>query len=241
MRIAIQTFWTQKLGNSPEEYEDAFWYAITPQQCVVAVSDGATEASFSQSWAKILTRGFVQKVPECWSKKTGRRNYGFLQWLQPLQKEWNSGINFANLPWFAIDKAEKGAAASLLGLVINLEKQYWQAVAIGDSNLFIIRGGKTILSWPLWKTEQFGSSPYIVWSNSIKNAMTAEALQTAGGRVQEGDIFMLMTDALASMYLEAPFWVESQEDFAFLVAENRKANCLKNDDTTLVVVKIEEV
>ena len=157
MKIEISSFWTQKEGNTPEEHEDAFDFRVTPRGCVVAMSDGATEASFSQKWAQLLTNGFVEQVPDIWGSKNSKRSYNFSQWLKPLQKEWFAGIDFAKLPWFAVDKAQQGAAASLLGLVINLEKGYWQAMAIGDTNLFIMRDAKIILSWPLRKSEQFGS------------------------------------------------------------------------------------
>ena len=247
MKIEISTFWVQKDGNKTDEYEDAFWFSTNPKQCVVAMSDGATEASFSQRLAQILTRGFIENVPDCWTTKRGKRSYNFLQWLRPLQKEWFAGVDFSNLPWFAVEKAQQGAAASLLGLVINLEKGYWQATAVGDTNLFILREGK-IFSWPLWKYEQFGSSPYIAWSNPAKNAMTAKALKTTGGRVQSGDIFFLMTHALAAFCLKTACWdacrcvinCESQM-FSEFVDTLRSTKELKNDDTTLVVVKIKEV
>ena len=241
MKIEVSIFWTQKDGNTPEEYEDAFDFVVTPKQCVVAVSDGATEASFSKQWANLIVRGFVEQVPDCWASKKGKQSYNFSQWLKPLQKEWFAGIDFTKLPWFAVEKAEKGAAASLLGLEINLEKGYWQATAIGDTNLFILRDSKIILSWPLRKHEQFGSSPYLAWSNPAKNAMTTKAVKTTGGRVQGGDIFFLMTDALAAMYLKSQSWVDDRATFDWFVEESRNDKELKNDDTTLVVVKIKEV
>ncbi len=244
---SVSSLWAQKLGNSPKEYEDAFWFSSTPQRIVAAVSDGATEASFAKEWAQILTRGFVEHLPRSWSRSRAaisQRHY-FLEWLRPLQKEWHSGIDFTNLPWFAIDKAQKGAFASLLGLVIDLKKGFWQAMAIGDTNLFIVRDGRIVLSWPLDKHEQFGSCPFLVGSNPAKNDSVFKALRITGGRVRAGDMFLLATDAMADAIVQRTWrgftLFNDQRTFLYSVGIKRCLKDLKNDDSTLVLVTIEEV
>ena len=41
----------------------------------------------------------------------------------------------------------------------------WQAVAVGDSCLFVVRGGRLYSSFPLEDTAQFDNSPALVCSN----------------------------------------------------------------------------
>jgi hypothetical protein len=83
MHVLAQPFWLHKIGNAPEEYEDALW----PEQLTdtegklfrFAVADGATETSFSGMWADILVRAYGQG-------QLNARN--LLKSLPSLQKEW---------------------------------------------------------------------------------------------------------------------------------------------------------
>ncbi len=244
MKISISAFHTQKLGNATSEYEDAFYFSVSPVGCKVAVSDGATEAYDSGRWAQMLTKKFVSKPPRCCNADERKNAYRFVEWVKPLQQEWQSGVDFTKLPWFAVDKAARGSFSSLLGISINLQKKYWQAVAIGDTNLFLIRDDDRILSWPLTEVSQFGSSPILVGSNMAANR-NIKTLKVTQGRLQSGDIFMIATDAVAVLALTLSWKqignIASQDEFITFVGEMRKRKELKNDDTTLVIIRVEEV
>src|SRR5262245_53960409 len=115
MHVLAQPFWLQKVGNAPEEYEDAVW----PEQLTetegklfrCAVADGATETSFSGAWANVLVRAYGQ----------GQLNARNLWKSLPcLQKEWLHSVRLCAqpLPWYAEEKLRDGAFSSILGLTL---------------------------------------------------------------------------------------------------------------------------
>src|SRR5687767_9899205 len=102
MEPQIQAFWVPKLGNSAEEYEDAFAYSAA--EGLFAIADGATESSFADRWARDLVDQFVTSPPPVDAAQTA-----FPNWLTPMQERWRNGIDWQNLPWFAEEKAKGGA------------------------------------------------------------------------------------------------------------------------------------
>ena len=98
----VQTFSMTKLGNSVEEYEDAA--ACSSEGRRFAIADGATQTSFADRWSQILSLEFILNPPA--DEPTPQR---WINWLQPLQDAWSSGIPWDTLPWFAVEKAQAGA------------------------------------------------------------------------------------------------------------------------------------
>ena len=260
MEPSVQVYWVPKKGNSAEEYEDAFGCA--EEQGVFAIADGATESSFSEIWAQVLTRQYVSSPPA--GAPPGQ---SVLQdWLTPLQREWHANINWDRLPWYAEEKARSGAFAALLGikfLTLTAEppptffsrllggfmKQQpkfprWQALAIGDSNMFHVRGNELIRSFPLQRAEEFNSRPMLVGSNPARNNNIWGQVQFVEDEYRPGDIFIMATDALAKWFLDrhesgSKPWntlgaLKSEGDYQQFVAELREKSQIRNDDTTLM-------
>jgi len=73
----IKVFCCPKLGNSLEEYEDAWAHrqTRTPVGIRVAVTDGATESSFAKLWAVLLAESYVRSElggAEFFARQTSR-------------------------------------------------------------------------------------------------------------------------------------------------------------------------
>jgi hypothetical protein len=129
MRVVTNTLWLPKKGNTNEEYEDAAFpmesVEVETDSFRCAVADGATETSFSALWAKLLVEGFVNQTPRNESKQ-----------------KWAEGIATKELPWYAEQKAESGAYAALLGLVLKGGTDgggTWEAEALGDCCMMLVR------------------------------------------------------------------------------------------------------
>ena len=65
-------------------------------------------------------------------------------WLAPAQEEWQGGVPWDRVPWHGEAKARAGAFATVLGLTVaatpdNPYQFSWQAVAVGDACLFVVR------------------------------------------------------------------------------------------------------
>jgi len=245
-----------KNGYTIDECEDAFEYSV--EQLRFAVADGATESSFADRWATSLVKQYITDPPF----GSPPSDDSLQLWLLPLQQEWHQGINWANLPWYCQEKAERGAYAALVtlefcdhgtlwqkivGKGLQGEEMMWNAFAVGDSNLFQVRDDSLVGSFPLEKSEQFNSRPILLASNASNNDSALKDIRSATGGCKTGDLFFLATDALSKWFLagceagekpwQALLSLRSEEEFAAFVAKIRKEQGVRNDDTTMVMVK----
>ena len=238
----IKAFCCPKSGNTREEYEDAWAHRRTrsPVGIRVAVADGATESSYAKLWAALVAESYVR------SELAGAE---FLAGLQPARRLWRRRLAGRPLPWFASEKAEQGAFAALLGVEIDAQTNRWTALAVGDCCLIHIddvgKGMRVVEMFPLQKSSQFTTSPYLIGSKSDSESLK-DWIRTSQGSLRDGDMLLLATDAMAAWLLKRhedgrPLWkwlyrkLGTPESFAAMVAYGRK-NGLRNDDFTLVRV-----
>lgn len=262
MEPDVHTFGVSKLGNSIEEYEDAVSSSSEGRR--FAIADGATQTSFADRWSQILSLEFImnppgnEPLPERWAN-----------WLEPLQEAWSSGIPWDTLPWFATEKARDGACTTLLALEFTLNADAggetkrsmwqrmmgtqkptllsWRAETVGDSCVFQIRNDELILSFPLKRPAEFNHSPVLITTNPDQNRLVCKHLKVQDGDCQHGDLFFLMTDALAKWFLqrnvagEKPWQLlrEFDDDMLFrqFVIQQREEGRIDNDDTTLMIIQ----
>jgi hypothetical protein len=252
MNIVSTAFWRPKAGHAPEEYEDACWPA-TPYKAQTdvarfAVADGAAEASFSDLWARDLTRAYGKG----WFSdgETARS-------MQRLRRLWQRRIDGKQLAWYAQEKAAMGAFAALVGLTVydagaTARSGRWQAMAIGDSCLFHVRKGKLLKSFPLVRSEQFNNHPALLSSLPDSRESVPQRPATCSGEWRSGDRFYLLTDALACWLLRryecgltgGLSSILNEDEFSHLVCNERQRKdaggraLLRNDDVTLLRVAV---
>jgi hypothetical protein len=234
----IQRFSVQKAGNDISECEDIWNYVKGDRLCSIALSDGATESSFSQEWAEELVTAFINRDPHT------------LNWLAKSQQNWQQWLENENLSWFAKRKAEQGAFATFLGLEI-LGDLSWKAIALGDSCLFVVRNCELRItnyelrkSFPLKQSEEFGNRPRLIGTYSNNEQICFSEIN---GVAKIGDRFYLATDAIACWILKQleanqDPWVKldeisSQDMFVNWVNELRDRHEIANDDTTLLCLE----
>lgn len=247
MHISSTTLWLPKKGNSSEEYEDA----AAPMDPVeldadlyrCAVADGATETSFSGLWARLLVNGYVEETDRTLLKHT-----------------WNDSVATKKLAWYAEEKAQSGAYAALVGLTLNApsggkQSGTWLAEALGDSCVIIIRDGKLIETFPMQHSEEFNSSPLLLSSNLNDDGRADQVLATKSGEWQSGDLFYLLSDAIARWTLkreeehgDAANWLAGLKnsdqmtqfvDLQRSLTDEESRALLRNDDVTLMRIKVE--
>jgi len=241
--LRVQTFSVPKQGYQPEEYEDAWAYTAT----WLALADGASDAFESRLWAQALVQAFIHQPPEL-------RRAALLDWLAAPIQVWKEGIHWQQLPWYAEEKARRGAFATLLGVTFAWSTTGgtgetdttapWAAIAVGDVCLFQIRAQEAIVHFPVHRAADFGTTPPLLSSRLDYNRRSLEALRTCTGESWPGDLFVLATDALAAWFLyqveagERPWQclIDLTEDtFATLVASLQHEGVIRNDDVTLVL------
>lgn len=238
----LRCYSVTKAGNQPEECEDAYANASDDTAHYFAVSDGATESSFSREWAKELVNDFVQRSL---SSRAIVNADKINDWLLPLQRNWANWLATQNLVWFAKRKAEQGTFATLIGLMIQRDRQ-WQAFAVGDSCLFVVRNGTLQHSFPLSKSSELGYRPYLI--ATLRQTELPSVARYMSDTAQLGDRFYIVTDALAGWILSSledrknP-WVQldqiqSQDAFFDWVETLRDRREMVNDDTTMLLITV---
>lgn len=254
MRLTLNHFWLQKLGNEQADYEDAFAPKIdgTIEQAgfSLAIADGATESSFASDWAKILTRAFVKEPFTSIETLQAR--------AESLSQRWHSFVNRRPLPWFAEEKVRLGAFATLLGVTLasnssdSNQSGDWSAIAVGDSCIFQIRNDDLVCSFPVSSAAEFGSSPTLLSTNLSRNSQLWEQVKCHTSNWSAGDLLMLTTDALACWFLaqhennEKPWNIllgftedsSPSNSFQAWVDNARRSSHLKNDDITLLILRL---
>jgi hypothetical protein len=240
MHIKCKTLWLQKDGNAAEDYEDSAYPReflesnVSEFKC--AIADGATESSFAGLWADILVEGLV---------------YG--SDLDLLRKDFVVKVGTKSLPWYAEEKLQSGAfaAVALLSLKEHEEGNLCDLSALGDSCIMHVRDGALLTSFPLDRAESFNNSPSLLCSNGVGGAKE-DKLEERQVIWLSGDVFWLMTDALACWALkrlrdyddafEILEKIEDLEGFKKFVHEHRAIidedgrPTLKNDDVTFIKV-----
>jgi len=247
MRVLLDTFWAPKWGNSEEEYEDAFAPAsegvVEGAHLRFAVADGATEAAFSKLWARLLVAGYLKG----W---ISTRGHDTRDGLPRLGRIWRRRVSRKPLPWYGEHKRQQGSFAALIGLELssseNSESGTWRSYAVGDCCLFHVRGDRLLGSFPIEDPDEFGSRPVLLSSNADRNGVALASAATAWGDWAAGDVFHLMSDALACWFLtehragEPPWHLarafgtsDAEDEFPDWISRLRAEHELRNDDVTL--------
>ncbi len=256
MRLRPLTeFWLPKAGNSLDEYEDAFRVAYPEHDEArdggavrVAVADGASESAFAREWADALADAFVSRPPQL----CGLTEDSLNAWLLAPRERWRAQVPWDRLPWHGEAKTRAGAFATLLGLTIEVVPDYsprlrWRALAVGDSCLFVVRGDRLAVSFPLEGASEFDTTPALVCSNPANAGRMWEGLSRRSGECEVGDLFILASDALACWFLTrgaagAQPWESlgalDRADWEGWVDGQRRAGLMRNDDTTMVALEV---
>lgn len=251
MLVFAQGFSAPKAGNSPQENDDGCYpvgsLEIDRRVFRCAVADGATESSYSGPLARMMVGQFRRGrlAPRFWDYT-----------LSLIRQQWESQVSSKALAWYATEKADHGAFAAFLGLTIwdgvrvpNGGK--WRSIAVGDCCVAHIRRDSLLAQFPVDKSNDFDSRPYLISSKEEANRDLDQHLRIIKGEWQSDDCFLLMTDALACWFAtrvelgDHPWNVlrdfgaqESRETFSSFVASRRTSGEMKNDDVTLVRVDV---
>lgn len=248
MQVTFRALSLPKLGSSAGEYEDAWACHAEPsgprQLSRCALADGASESSFARLWANILVRAFARGE---WDAEPGGQ-----RGLDALRGRWRRIVSRRPLPWHAAEKVGQGAYATFLGLELEALRgpaARWRAVALGDSCLFQLRSGEVVRAFPFASRAALPLRPRALCSRPGDTG----ALPLAWGEARAGDVFLLMTDALAHWSLGEladggqPWRCLLRltdlgpGEFARWVSARRSAGDLRNDDVTLLSLSLREV
>ena len=243
----VRGFQTPKHGAAPEACRDAWDCShlgpgpIGDGNLLLAIADGATTASGSGFWARILAQDAVLDLEprEDLARWRERLPVLRLQWLDSAQAALTKPLS-----WLAEAGLERGAYATLLR--VRVSGADWWAEGWGDSCLFHLRGGQPILALPYGEPGAFEQDPFMLASVAGHDEGLAAGRFMACGTLEPGDVLVLASDAMACWLLDSGAWEElllaqagwfPPEAFTDWVEDLRATRGLKNDDTTLILAE----
>ena len=262
LTTTIKVHWLQKSDAAPAEYEDAYRIAETtetaepapgdrPSLLRVAVADGATGATFAGEWANVLCEDYVAGNLSASS---------LLARVSVLAARWEAAVRRRPLPWHAEAKLGRdGSHAALLGMTFEPATGAYHLLSVGDCLFLHLRPAGTdgdfafIRAFPVERADDFAASPVLIPTQSGATSNLPAHVVVLTSEACAGDTLLLLTDALGAWFLrereqgrKPARWLaafdlrDGDRQFAKMVRDARDSNRLKNDDVTLVSVRVTE-
>ena len=245
MEVQYGALQEPKPGSDANHCQDAFAYSDAFS--VAAVCDGAGTAFESRRWARLLSEGFVEHLP---FNGDASDPIDLLGWTDSIAAQWSGEIPWDRLNVYEQLSARSGSSATLVGLQLTPSPQQaasgkWRCVALGDSCLFQIRQGKLFTALPLKRSADFTTRPRLLSTERSNNEQAISQFVPDTGDWREGDIFFLLTDAIAQWFLRegergAHPWAEltklDEVSFPSFVQENRARDLMRGDDVTAFMI-----
>lgn len=242
MRIEYSAFILPHIGDQFSQCADRFSCGET-NQCF-AIADGVGNSLFPGDWAQLLCDDFIEH-PTLFSDNTHlcREDELISKWEEQRNKRIS---NLSDEEIFiyemGLDKADF-AASTFVGL--SFDKKRWSCQAIGDSYLFLINQDYNIsLKVASMDGHDFDNFPEYFASKKGQNNGTAVY---CSGDYKDVAYFALMTDALSDWFIEATpekreelLNIHSHSEYEAFIDQERQMMSLKDDDTAMLVLKVED-
>ncbi len=257
-RHDISIFSVPKIGEADSSNQDSCDRSSSGHR--IAVADGAGSSLYPRQWADRLVTHFCQ-FP---NHPIEALETDDAEWLRPIQESWRQYyLAKAQSPkrkwWEAGSSTKDHASATFVGLCLGegqsdspsegssdspSESQY-EAIALGDSCLFHWQPEtQSLQSFPVQTAQDFKSTTPCLESLPEYNHYSPQIYR---GFYQKQDIFWLATDAIAQWILtevgnSSIEWrvildLNDHAQFRQLINRLRQEKRIKNDDTTLALVR----
>ncbi|MBR5698015.1 MAG: protein phosphatase 2C domain-containing protein [Prevotella sp.] len=242
MQIEYSAFILPHIGDKYSQCADRFGYGET-NKCF-AIADGVGNSLFPGEWATLLCKDFIEH-PMLFSDNSQlvREDELISKWEEIRSHKISNLTDDEKFIYeMGLEKADF-AASTFVGL--SLDEKGWACQAIGDSYLFVVdKSFEIIRKVASMDGRGFDNFPEYFGSKKEQNNGT---LIRREGTYDNVAFFVLMTDALSDWFLETTIEkrknllsIRSHADFETFVDKERQQLLLKDDDTTIIVLKIKE-
>jgi hypothetical protein len=258
MQAQIVVYSTQKEGYEPTEWEDgAASYPVVGtrgsglSQVRFMVADGATETYESRTWVCQLIGSFMSpdQVGDVTWPNLDRASMS--RWFKSMQERWPL---VAPAPRDEIEQAkyDQGTLATFVGgqlAGLDTARPVWQAVALGDAVLFHVRDGAKVEHFPPLRSADFDSAPNGIGTLPEWLGQMGSQMLMREGPLAPGDMIFVASDAFAKWMItcleadDKTLWpmlggLVHPSGFIQLVAAQRRAMAMKDDDVTLMRIRL---
>lgn len=222
-------------------------FAVNKENVAFSISDGVGNSLFPELWAKLICDDFVNhRRSDDTSEKNPIREEQLIEKWEGLRDKIVESFDDDQKFIYEMGLAKADyAAATMVGL--DITQNLWKCWALGDSYLAILDSNYNILKTVSSMSGQpFGCYPeYFASKIGYNNGNVSFEKDIIEGK----KYFVLMTDALSEWFLstdrtkdeiEQLINVESHDDFCRFVEEMRQCQKMNDDDTTVVILTIDE-
>ncbi len=231
-----------KSSYTPDEAEDS-WASDTSAR-TAALSDGASSSFMAREWAQVLTSSYV-------AAPLDQERAGLRPWLVAATQRWSDDCSDGAGQWWVGESVQRGSHATLVGLRLTPTSHggTWDAAAVGDSCLVHLGPSqdsyRRIVAFPIDRPDGFDRHPDLL-STINGSEVDVPVLRRASGEYRDGDVFLLLSDAIAEWALAQETQVErvwdhllamEPADFTAFVDRERTTGALHDDDTTVVRIR----
>jgi hypothetical protein len=257
MHVQPVIFHAPKQGYSPDEWEDGakggFFGVNRDGDPLVrfAVADGATETYESRRWVSQLTGSFMSLDQAGGATWPDLEYESMSAWFKAMQEQWQASPPVA-ADYIEQLKIRQGTLATFVGgqiFGLNTPAPAWRAAALGDSVLFHVRDGHLLRQFPRMRSVDFDSAPEGISTLPERLGRMSDQVRIEQERLAAGDLLFAATDAFAKWMITR---VESGDpllwpvlgqlvhpvEFSQLVAEQRRVMAMKDDDVTLMRIRL---
>lgn len=213
-------------------------YALNTEKKCFALADGTTQSFRSEEWAKMLTRQFTNN-PTFDPALLTESFKESIQCFKGLPFEFDKNPAKASLEKA---KMQQGGTSTFIGIQFSEPCQF-NLISCGDSNLFKIGVNEQFDALPHSNLEALDSNKYYINTEKLANdKIPPSYFKVTKAPYQEGDIFILATDALSRLFLKKPevaikiISIKSFDElrqFCLAYWDNRQ---LEEDDISAIVI-----
>jgi hypothetical protein len=258
MQAQVVVFSAPKEGYLPAEWEDGAAVGSfagrrggDPSLVRFVVADGATETYESRLWVRQLIASFMSPDQVRGASWPELERASMTAWFTSMQEQWPD-VAPAPRDYIEQKKMAQGTLATFVGgqiLDLDTPRPVWRAAALGDSVLFHVRDGRLLGHFPPLRSVDFDSAPDGISTLPDRLTGMSEHLLFQQGRLAPGDTIFAATDAFAKWMItceekgDATLWpllgdLVHPSVFTQLVAAQRRAMAMKDDDVTLMRIRL---
>jgi len=235
----IKVFQLHKRASYEFKYiQDKF--AISPDTKTFALADGTTQSFYSEIWAEIITKGFVEN-PKF------NTNELISCFTDQVLEYKNANFEFSSNPAKASlerTKKIKGGTSTFIGLQFRTENRI-ELVSCGDSNCFLLDSENKVDGFPFSDVDTLdANNKFINTEQLIENKVDATFFHVNSIECKSNDTIIIATDAISRLIFTKPTSISEilkindfyqLHDFCLKYWESKE---LQDDDISIIIIPI---
>lgn len=244
MIIRYKAFILPHLGDPYRLCADRF--SISEKEKAFAISDGVGNSLFPEVWAKSLCDDYVQTPDDFICGYCLCREKELIDGWEKIRDKRVASFTPNQLFIYNVGLANADfAAATFVGLSLSVDK--WFCWALGDSYLGILDQDYNIVK----KVASMTGKPFNDYPEyfASKKGHNNGAPISDSGSIKDGRFFVLMSDAISDWFFseertagqrKSLLDIETHEEYCSFIGGLRSKGELKDDDTTIVVLSLDD-